>query len=404
MRSIVEPGARASSAGPTARSSHWTAGASVRCRTIRRVGLVLHVLPADLPRGAQAFARVLRDVLDGHPHRHETVAIFAGSPWLLEPQHRLEAPDGRARAAGFSPIAAWRLRKLVRRLRPDVVVSHGGEPLKYLWAGLPSSVPLVYYRVGTADTHLAARWRQRLYRPMVGRCQLVVAVSDDTAAEAAELFGLPLETIVVIPNARDASTVRRRPIPAGTDAPGEVVALFAGSVSAAKGADRFERVIVALRDRGVPVRGVVAGDGPLAEELRDRSASTGIEVLGHVDDMVGLLSRCDLFVFPGIDREGMPGVLIEAGLCELPVVATARPGVRDVVVHGETGFVVDPKDDRALAEHIARLVDDVDGRRSMGAAARARCCERFSMESVAPRWQAVLEPFLVGEVAPERPA
>jgi glycosyltransferase involved in cell wall biosynthesis len=360
------------------------------------VGLVLHVLPADLPRGAQAFARVLREALDGQPHRHETVALFRGPRWLLEPQHRIDAADGRGREAGFSPMAAWRLRRFLKRAKPSVVVSHGGEPLKYLWAALPRSVPLVYYRVGTADAHLAASWRQRLYRPLVRRCALVVAVSDETAAEAAELFRIPLASIEVIPNGRDADAVRRRPAEAET-ASDEVVVLFAGSVSAAKGADRFERTIVALRERGLAVRGVVAGTGSLVDDLRARSATTGIEVLGHVDDMVGLLSRCDVFVFPGIDREGMPGVLIEAGLCELPVVATARPGVRDVVVHGETGFVVPPRDDAALVEHVAALVTDPERRAEMGAAARQRCREQFSMETVAPRWQAVLEPFLADD-------
>lgn len=358
------------------------------------MGLVLHVLPADLHRGAQACARLLRDALDGDDVHHEVLTLFAAPPGLLQPEHCLEAPDGRLRAAGFSPLAAWRLRRFLARTRPDVVVSHGGEPLKYLRLAMPRGCALVYYRIGTANEHLARPWHRHLYRSIVAKSQLLVAVSDDTAAEARDLFDVPQEKIVVVPNTRDPEVVRRRPPEGGARHGDEVVVLAAGHVSAAKGTDRFERAIVELRRRGLAVRGVVAGEGPMQAELAARADASGLEVLGHVADMVELFSRCDVFAFPGVDREGMPGVLIEAGLCELPVVATAVPGVRDVVEDGVTGLVIDPADDAALCERLAQLVADPELRRAMGAAGRARCVERFSIDRVAEQWRRALAPLL----------
>jgi glycosyltransferase involved in cell wall biosynthesis len=357
------------------------------------MGLVLHVLPADLHRGAQACARLLRDALDGEDEHHEVLTLFAAPPGLLQPEHCLEVPDSRLRAAGFSPLAAWRLRRFLARTRPAVVVSHGGEPLKYLRLAMPRGSALVYYRIGTANEHLAHPWHRHLYRALVAKSRLLVAVSDDTAAEARELFGVPDEKIVVVPNTRDPEVVRRRPVEQGGHDADEVVVLSAGHVSADKGTDRFERAIVELRRRGRPVRGVVAGEGPLQAELAERATASGLEVLGHVSDMVELFSRCDVFAFPGVDREGMPGVLIEAGLCELPVVASAVPGVRDVVQHEVTGFVIDPADDEALCHRLEQLVADPALRRTMGAAARAHCVEHFSIDHVAAEWRRALAPL-----------
>jgi glycosyltransferase involved in cell wall biosynthesis len=337
---------------------------------------------------------LLRDALDREGEHHEVLTLFAAPPALLQPEHCLEVPDGRLRSAGFSPLAAWRLRRFLKRTRPAVVVSHGGEPLKYLFLALPRGSALVYYRIGTANDHLANPWHRRLYRLLVARSRLIVAISDDTAAEARELFGVPSAKIEVVPNTRDPEVVRRRRADSAPSEDREVVLLFAGHVSVDKGADRFERAVVELRRRGLPVRGVVAGEGPLHDDLVARADRSGLEVLGRVADMVGLFSRCDVFAFPGIDREGMPGVLIEAGLCELPVVATAVPGVRDVVEHEVTGFVIEPSDDGALCERLAQLVSDPDLRRAMGAAGRARCVERFSIDHVAAEWRRVLAPLL----------
>ena len=66
-----------------------------------------------------------------------------------------------------------------------------------------------------------------------------------------------------------------------------------------------------------------------------------VELMGARSDVPALLRQADLLVFPGLPAgEGMPGVLIEAGLCGVPVVTTAVPGVGLIVADGETGIVV----------------------------------------------------------------
>jgi glycosyltransferase involved in cell wall biosynthesis len=120
-----------------------------------------------------------------------------------------------------------------------------------------------------------------------------------------------------------------------------------------------------------------------------------VELLGARGDVAEVLQGTDVLVFPSLPRgEGMPGVLIEAGMSAVPVVATSVPGVDAIVADGETGCVVGVDDFDALVEATARLIADPVRRRAMGQAARARCLERFSMDVVATGWRAALVPML----------
>jgi glycosyltransferase involved in cell wall biosynthesis len=90
----------------------------------------------------------------------------------------------------------------------------------------------------------------------------------------------------------------------------------------------------------------------------------------------------------------MPGVLIEAALSGVPVVATAVPGVRTIVEDGETGVIVPIDDFDTLVDATAAMIRDPDRRAAMAHAARRRAEEQFSMRAVGRRWLQVLEPLL----------
>jgi len=81
----------------------------------------------------------------------------------------------------------------------------------------------------------------------------------------------------------------------------------------------------------------------------------------------------------------LPFSLIEASSCGRPCVSTEAGAVRDIVVNGETGFVVAPGNEESLARAVLALLRDPDLRASMGAAARARVESRFALPKVAQR-------------------
>ncbi|MGQ0744013.1 MAG: glycosyltransferase family 4 protein [Acidimicrobiales bacterium] len=178
------------------------------------------------------------------------------------------------------------------------------------------------------------------------------------------------------------------PASPGDDRTGsEVRLLWVGHLHPDKRPDQFVELVGRLRADGTKVTGTVLGDGPMLESVRNAGAP-GIEILGHRADVGAVMGGCDILVFCGRPAgEGMPGVLIEAGLCGLAVVTTDVPGAAEVVETGTTGVVVPHDDFSALVGAVSELVADPERRQRMGAAARSRTVEHFSLAASADQWR-----------------
>jgi glycosyltransferase involved in cell wall biosynthesis len=107
-----------------------------------------------------------------------------------------------------------------------------------------------------------------------------------------------------------------------------------------------------------------------------------VEFPGRVDGDVkaALWRETDIFVFPGIQPEGLPLVILEAMAAGVPVIATDTGAVRDAVEPGEGGLIVAKGDAAALAAAIRRLAEDEGERARLGAGGRRRYLERYTEE------------------------
>ena len=353
---------------------------------------MLHLLPGDLARGAQTYARELRNALDSSAAEHRIATIFQSDRGALNADIDLRARSGLGRRVGFSPQALLRLRSHLRSWRPAIVVAHGGEALKYAAFAAGRSTKIVYYKIGSAQTLLRNPLRRIFHRLLVRRADLVAGVSQEMVDEARHLLGASEDRTVHIPNGRDPATFSLLASPGGQR---PVRFVFVGHLTRTKRPEQFTDVISALRGRGVEANGIVVGDGPLLEECR-RSAPSGIEFLGRRDDVPTLLRECDVLLFTSLaEGEGMPGVLIEAGLAGLPTVATDVSGARTVIDEGITGFIVAVDDVEGFINAAERLARDPGLRVAMGSAARTRCLERFTLRSSIDTWQKHLADLLL---------
>jgi glycosyltransferase involved in cell wall biosynthesis len=214
--------------------------------------------------------------------------------------------------------------------------------------------PFVVQLWGT-DVEVARRapW---LARRILRRARLAICASQELAGAARELGA---RVVRVIPSGVDVPESVGDP-----DEPPHI--LYAGRLSAEKGV--LELVEAA---RGLPL--VVAGDGPLREQVPG--------ALGFVphDELLGLYGRAAVVACPS-RREGFGVVCAEAMAHGRPVVASAVGGLRDLVVDGETGLLVPPGDVAALRSALERLLADAELRRRLGAAARARARDALSWD------------------------
>lgn len=351
---------------------------------------MLHVVPFDQPRGAQRYARSLVDHLKTGGERHVIATLFEGDTRSLGAEVRLEVARGVWRRLGLDPRALWRLRAAVRRVGADIVVAHGGESAKYAAMSLPRRVPLVYLKIGVDHPGLARRASAALHRFYVRRADVVVAVSGEAKTEVERVRGVDPGSVVVIPNGRDPDVYR--PLPGHQTRRPRLV--WIGEVDTTKRPEWFIEVVRALRAESRELEAVLVGDGPRMGELKEAAKSAGVEMPGRRDDIAGLLAGADVLVFTGRPPEGMPGVLIEAGLCGLPVVSTRVPGAADVVADGSTGILVDLDDLPAVVAATRALLDDEALRARMGVRARERCSTMFSLDGTAERWHRVFNDLM----------
>lgn len=340
---------------------------------------VLHVLPSAVARGAQVYVRELLGALEGGPYAHHLVTLFPAGPDRSIP--------------GFDPRAWRRLRRAVRHHRPVVVVAHGGEPLKYATLARGGAA-VVYYKIGPSP-QLQGR-RARPWRAMLRRADGLAAVSSAMAEELASLAGVSVGRVAVIPNGRDPGCF---PAPTGGGERHPPVVGFVGHLTPAKHPERFVAAVAALRSKGLAVDAYIAGDGALRGAIEGPAAAAGVRVLGRRDDVPDLLAATDLLVSTST-LEGLPGVLIEAGLAGVATVASAAGGVAEVIDDGRTGLVVPEGDAAALVEAIASLLQDPDRRAEFGRAARAHCTARFSLTASAAGWERLLRAVAPAPVAP----
>lgn len=143
-----------------------------------------------------------------------------------------------------------------------------------------------------------------------------------------------------------------------------------------------ERVLTQHKD----VIFLIVGEGPEEAAIRGHIESLGlsgqVRMLGgrYGEDLLNVFRSLDLFVIPSIEGDTIPQVLMQALAMGLPVVSTTVGSIPDVILDGETGFIVPPRDSLALADRIGRLLDNASLRADFGARGRALVERSYSLD------------------------
>lgn len=170
--------------------------------------------------------------------------------------------------------------------------------------------------------------------------------------------------------------------------------LSVGRIVHQKGLDLAMHALGGLKDLDWEWR--IAGDGPQMEALQSLAQELGIDdrvfFLGWQSRLQILESykQANLFLFPS-RHEGMPNAILEAMASGLPVIATCIAGNEELVVEGETGYLIPPEDIEALQDELKKILSDSALRQQMGEASRRRVKENYSWEFTAQQYALFLE-------------
>ena len=217
----------------------------------------------------------------------------------------------------------------------------------------------------------------------------VVTVSDYNLADLRSRFPADTDRLHRIYNGLDLAD-----LPARSAAPAEPVVVAVGRFVEKKGFADLLDAIAVLRELGIRLPLLLAGNGRLDQALRDQVEVSGLEdlvtFLGPLPqhEILELVRRATVFAAPCVvasdgDRDGLPTVLLEAMALGTPVVSTAVTGIPEIVVDGVTGLIVPERDPYALAAGLRRIVDDPALAQRLARAARARIEADFDVSTQA---------------------
>jgi len=283
-----------------------------------------------------------------------------------------------------------RFALICRRERPDILHNVALKPVLYgsMAARLLGQRNVVNALTGMGWTFSSSNGVASLLKPIIRgllhrllhRGEVIVQNQDD----AALLRLLGVETINLI-HGSGVDIHRFRPVERRGGPP--VIVLVARLIWD-KGIQEFVDAARLLRARGVEARLVLVGAsdagnraGIPEEVLGEWVRKSEVEWWGRRDDMPLILEQAHIACLPSY-REGMPKTLLEAAAAGLPIVTTDVPGCREVVVHGENGLLVPPRNAERLADALQTLILDEPLRQIMGSRSRVLAEERFTDEAV----------------------
>ena len=254
-------------------------------------------------------------------------------------------------------------------------------------SGLPFSFTAHARDIFHTYTTVAADNAMR--RAKIAEAAFVATVSDYNRAHLRRLAPAQTNRIYRLYNGIDLA--RFTPKPAEAE-PGLIVAV--GRLIEKKGFGDLIAACALLRKAGANFRCQIIGDGPLHGSLQNQIAEAGLQEAVAIkgpqpqEILVGMLQKASIAVLPCVvsesgDRDGLPTVLLEAMALGLPVVTTTVSGGPEIVVHGQTGLLVEPGDPVGLASSIEALLQSPDTAAHMGRSGRQRAETLFSLtESV----------------------
>ncbi len=371
------------------------------------------------------FRFLLRGQLDYLArHGFEVFAISSPGPLLerVAAEEGVTAP-GVPMSRSITPLgdllAALRLTRLLRRLRPDIV--NAGTPkagLLGMLAARLAGVPIRVYTLRGLRLETARGWRRRLFaageRLASRSAHRVVCVSESLRRRYLELgLGSAARSRVLGAGSSNGVDVERfRPASGGGEeqelrrrlgvSARELLIGFVGRLTRDKGIVDLSEIFQSGPLESHPeARLLLLGDfepgDPVPAPLRRRLADDPRVILtGFVDDSAPYYRVLDLLAFPSY-REGFPNVPLEAAASGLPVAGYAATGTVDAVEDGTTGTLVPVGDRTALAAAIAAYLERPDLRRLHGTAGRRRAQERFARERVWELWSAEYRSLLERE-------
>ncbi|MDZ7359769.1 MAG: glycosyltransferase family 4 protein [candidate division KSB1 bacterium] len=286
----------------------------------------------------------------------------------------------------FNPVTIFQLARFMKRQRIEVVLTNMDKELRLGgMAAKIAGVPAVIPRRGI-DYPLKNRWRYRFaYNVLATK-----TIANSQATKRALLREAPWlhpESIEVIYNGIDVQPflhASARPWRSKWSLKADEPLLgFVGQLDERKGIRVLLAAFARIKSEVPRARLVLVGHGPLREmiesEVKRQQWEDAVLLPGFLEDVPGVMQAIDVLLLPSL-WEGFGIVLIEAMAAGKPAIGTDTSSMPEIIVDGQTGYLVPPGDSEALARRAMELLKNPALREQFGHAARRRVAAKFTLE------------------------
>lgn len=325
---------------------------------------ILHLVQKPQMRGAEIFAAQLAAHMHRHGHKVILVAVFPGNVQLPF--------EGKTLNLGGKPgqrlwnIRAWRkLARIIREERPDVIQANAGDTLKYaVFSKLIFGwrQPIVFRNASTISLYIKT-WPARIWNGFFFRhTDKIISVSKTSAADFAALFPACRDKIVVVPIGIEETPVIGKKETVMHNGSGLApVLIHVGGFTYEKNHIRLIAIFQELLTIYPHARLHLVGDGPLKKEIEEivqqKRLNASIRFYGIQKEVMPILAAADALLLPSI-IEGLPGVILEAFYCKIPVVAYDVGGIKEILVNNDTGHLIQKGNEAAFVNAIREVIEN----------------------------------------------
>lgn len=303
--------------------------------------------------------------------------------------------------AAYDPILIPQALRLIKRYKLNILQSHGYKShflcmiIKKL-----TGLPWIAFVHGWTAEDLKMKLYNKLDKLVLGAADRLVLVSNSLSNETKHSW-IQASKVRVVHNAVDPaelspcskSDVRLK----HKIDPGCPVAAVIGRFSPEKGHNVLVDALPAILDALPQLKLLLIGDGQERSRLQQKIEQLGLGdsviFTGFQSELGPFYHSMDLLVLPSLS-EGLPNVVLEAMLYSKPVIATRVGGVPEVVLEGETGFIVEPQSPEQLAGAVINIFQNFEQITKFGASGRQRVLEHFGPEQRVKRIAAIYEEAL----------
>ena len=301
----------------------------------------------------------------------------------------------------FSLRLIKRLVKLIKITKPEIIQCNGSDTLKYMVAAsfFISKKPIVYRNISMISEWVSHGSKKWLYKQIFKKVDHVTSVGEEAIQDFIKTLNYPEKLTTVIrrgiPIKEVNNILESQKLRTELNLKKETkIAIHIGNFSAEKNHGFLLDIFEDLKSIHPYLKLICVGNGILFDhiknEISERKLEETVFLLGFRKDIPELLSASDCFVLSS-KVEGVPGVVLEAGTQKIPTISTNVGGVSEVLINGQTGFLIEEFNKDEFKEKLIELMYNSKLRKDFGENAYNMISKGFDSEITAKKFESLYQ-------------